>query len=134
MSSGDRFMNFLWYTNETTERLKDIMTDADGHRHRYIVPAGKVKRGIWKALQVRGAQTLSKPHLEVFKSIDAPFIQAISDFVAQKAAFEDGRVLLVGDAVSRPLSGRKPLISCELSVISGSCDVPPSRCRCGTMH
>lgn len=92
-------MNFLWYTNETPQSLDDIMLDKDGHRHRYIVPSGKVREEVWQKFRDRQS-LLAAPHREVLLKIQQPFIQSITDFVSPRAAFEGGRILLVGDALS----------------------------------
>lgn len=103
LESGQRLLNFLWYTNETPEMLAAIMTDAldDTHVHRHLVPSGHVREDIWAA-QVRKAELtpLAEPFLEVVRAIRRPFIQVITDFCTDQAFFEDGRVLLVGDAVA----------------------------------
>jgi 2-polyprenyl-6-methoxyphenol hydroxylase-like FAD-dependent oxidoreductase len=103
LASGQRLLNFLWYTNETPEALAAIMTDAldDNHVHRHLVPAGHVRADIWAA-QVRKAERtpLAGPFLEVVRAIRRPFIQLITDFCVDQAVFEDGRILLVGDAVA----------------------------------
>lgn len=103
LEPGQRLLNFLWYTNETSEDLTAIMTDAldDTHVHRHLVPAGHVRADIWAA-QVRKAERipLAAPYLEVIRAIRRPFIQSITDFCADQAVFEDGRILMVGDAVS----------------------------------
>lgn len=48
----------------------------DGHRHRYIVPAGRVGDGVWKSL-VEEAHTIPfpTPLLGVMDNIQRPFIQ-----------------------------------------------------------
>jgi 2-polyprenyl-6-methoxyphenol hydroxylase-like FAD-dependent oxidoreductase len=103
LAPGQRLLNFLWYTNETPEALAAIMTDAldDTHVHHHLVPAGHVRADIWAA-QVRKAERtpLAAPFLEVVHAIRRPFIQVITDFCADQAVFEDGRILMVGDAVS----------------------------------
>ncbi|KAJ5715853.1 uncharacterized protein N7483_013034 [Penicillium malachiteum] len=102
LQPGERYLNFLWYTNETEESLNEILKDGlDGHRHHNIVPSGHVREDIW-AERKRQAITLplSKPMLEIFLKIQRPFIQVITDFCSQQAAFEDGKVLLVGDGLS----------------------------------
>ncbi|KAI1141439.1 FAD/NAD(P)-binding domain-containing protein [Hypoxylon sp. FL0543] len=102
LEPGCRLMNFLWYTNETPEALEDIMIDGiDGHRHHNIVPAGRVREDVWKArLEYAKKAPLPGPFLEVITNIRRPFIQVITDVRSPQAAFEDGRVLLVGDALS----------------------------------
>ncbi|RYP12068.1 hypothetical protein DL767_011506 [Monosporascus sp. MG133] len=102
LEPGERLLNFLWYTNESHEALDDIMIDGiDGHRHHNIVPAGRVRPDIWAArLSEARRIRLAAPFLEVITKIRSPFIQVITDFCSSRAAFEDGRVLLVGDALS----------------------------------
>ncbi|KAI0181678.1 FAD/NAD(P)-binding domain-containing protein [Hypoxylon sp. FL1284] len=102
LEPGRRLINFLWYTNETPEALEDIMRDGvDGHRHHNIVPAGRVHEDVWKArLEHAKTAPLPGPLLEVIMKIRRPFIQVITDVRAPRAAFEDGRVLLVGDSLS----------------------------------
>ncbi|GCB27870.1 2,6-dihydroxypyridine 3-monooxygenase [Aspergillus awamori] len=102
LEPGERYLNFLWYTNETKESLDEILKDGlDGHRHHNIVPSGRVRQDIW-AERTRQAKALplSKPMLEIFLKIQHPFIQVITDFCSHQAAFEDGKVLLVGDGLS----------------------------------
>ena len=102
LEPGKRLLNFVWYTNETPEQLESIMTDAvDGHIHRHVVPAGRLRQDIWDA-QVRKAEgvPLALPFLEVVQAIRNPFVQVITEFCTPQAVFEDGRVLLVGDSLS----------------------------------
>lgn len=106
LKPGDKFLNFLWYTNESAEALDEIMIDGiDGDRHHHIVPAGHVRKDIWNA-RLNWAKNIpfAAPFLEVIIKIRQPFIQVITDFCSPRAAFEDGRVLLTGDALalSRP--------------------------------
>lgn len=102
LEPDSRLINFLWYTNESSEALEDIMVDGfDGHRHHNIVPAGRVREDVWRArLEHARIAPLPRPFLEVIQKIRSPFIQVITDVRSPQAAFEDGRVLLVGDALS----------------------------------
>ncbi|KAF4629750.1 hypothetical protein G7Y89_g8403 [Cudoniella acicularis] len=104
LGDGEGYLNFLWYTNETSETLENIMRDRDGHRHRNIVPAGLIREDVWSEMCDRGKRLLPKPYVEVLNKIPAPFIQVITDFYSPRASFADGRVLLVGDglALMRP--------------------------------
>ncbi|KAI1771753.1 FAD/NAD(P)-binding domain-containing protein [Hypoxylon cercidicola] len=102
LKPGERLLNFLWYTNESPEALDEILTDGiDGHRHHNIVPAGHVRAEIWAArLEHAKGVPLPPPFLEAITKIRQPFLQAITELLSPRAAFEDGRVLLVGDALS----------------------------------
>ncbi|KAI0002773.1 FAD/NAD(P)-binding domain-containing protein [Xylariaceae sp. FL0662B] len=101
LEPGKRLLNFLWYTNESYTAIESIMVDKfDGHRHRNVVPAGRVRDDVWEArLKLAQAAPLPRPFLDVITKIRCPFIQVITDLCSPRAAFEDGRVLLVGDAV-----------------------------------
>ncbi|KAI1326781.1 hypothetical protein F5Y16DRAFT_374019 [Xylariaceae sp. FL0255] len=102
LEPGKRYFNFLWYTNETPEALDEIMVDSEtGVRHHNIIPAGHVRPDIWeKRLEEAHRVPLTAPFLEIITKIKRPFIQRITDFRSPRAAFEDGKVLLVGDALA----------------------------------
>ncbi|KAI0903247.1 hypothetical protein F4823DRAFT_636468 [Ustulina deusta] len=102
LEPGERMFNFLWYTNESEEALDQIMMDEfGGHRHHNIVPAGHVRKDIWKQRVDTGKRIpLAAPFLEILIKIKRPFIQVITEFCSPHAAFEEGRVLLIGDALS----------------------------------
>ncbi|KAI0198776.1 FAD/NAD(P)-binding domain-containing protein [Astrocystis sublimbata] len=109
LQAGKRLVNFCWYTNETPESLDDILRDRiDGHRHRNTVPAGRVKESAWEArLKHARAVRLPPALLEIVEQIQEPFIQVISEFFSPRGVFEDGQVLLMGDALTlvRPHAG-----------------------------
>lgn len=102
LEPGERFLNFLWYTNESRESLDDIMIDGiDGHRHHNIVPAGRIRGDIWSTCLERAtAAPFPAPFLEAITKIQRPFLQVITEFCSPHAAFEHGKVLLIGDALS----------------------------------
>lgn len=102
LQPGKRLLNFLWYTNETTESLDKIMRDSvSGHRHHYLVPAGRVREDIWNStIRQAHAAGFPEPLLDIITHIQRPFIQVITDFCSPRAAFQDGRVLLLGDGLS----------------------------------
>ncbi|KAI1264006.1 hypothetical protein F5Y18DRAFT_93357 [Xylariaceae sp. FL1019] len=102
LKPGERAFNFLWYTNESQEALDEIMIDSiTGERHHNIVPAGHVRQDIWsRRVEEARKIPLTAPFLEIMTKIERPFIQRITEFCTPQAAFEDGRVLLVGDALS----------------------------------
>lgn len=103
LERGERFLNFMWYTNESPEDLDKIMVDSlDGHLHHNFVPQGRVRDDIWTSrLQAAQELPLPGPFLDVATKIKKPSIQVVTDFCSMHAAFEDGRVLLIGDALSQ---------------------------------
>jgi 2-polyprenyl-6-methoxyphenol hydroxylase-like FAD-dependent oxidoreductase len=101
LEPGTRYLNMVWFTNETPEALDEIMKDGtDGHRHRYTVPTGRLRPEVWNR-QVERARQMPLPPaiLEVVTKIKRPFVQVITESLASQAAFEDGKVLLVGEAL-----------------------------------
>lgn len=103
VEKGERYANLIWYTNETQASLDEIMTDAiDGHRHRNIIPAGHVRKDIWDQ-KVADAHDLKfpSPFLEVVQKIQQPFIQIITDYISPHPTFENGQVVLIGDAFTQ---------------------------------
>lgn len=102
LEPGERLLNFLWYTNESSHALGEILKDGvDGHRHHNLVPAGRVRESVWEErLKCAHAVPFPAPFLEVIKKIRRPFVQVITEFCSSRAAFEEGRVLLVGDGLS----------------------------------
>lgn len=100
---GERHLNFLWYTNEPDPAtLDEILTDSvDGHRHYNIVPSGRVREDIWAARREEARRLpLAGPFLEVMMKVKLPFIQVITEFVAPRASYEGGKVLLMADGLS----------------------------------
>ncbi|KAI0378205.1 FAD/NAD(P)-binding domain-containing protein [Hypomontagnella monticulosa] len=101
LEPGERFLNFCWYGNETREDLDEILIDAiDGHRHHHTVPAGHVREDVWSSRLEYGKTVLPAPFLEIALKVQQPFIQVITDFHSPRAAFENGKVLLMGDALT----------------------------------
>ncbi|KAI0156749.1 FAD/NAD(P)-binding domain-containing protein [Hypoxylon sp. FL1284] len=108
-ASADRMLNFTWYTNQPLEALDEFMIDGvDGHRHHNTVPPGRVKENVWSA-QVDSARSQAFPAtiFEIISKIRQPFIQVITDFCSPRAVFENGKVVVIGDALAlfRPHTG-----------------------------
>lgn len=76
------------YTNEPSQALDGIMREG---RHRYTVPAGRVRKDVWGA-RVQHARDISfpAPFLEIITKIQQSFIQVITDFCSSRASFEEG--------------------------------------------
>ncbi len=99
---GERLFNFVWYTNmpEHSQEFVDAMTEIDGYRHRATLPIGKMRLSVWAAQEARGREVLPAPFQELVGKIEQPFITAVSDIASPQASFFDGKLLLVGDALS----------------------------------
>lgn len=99
---GKRLLNFVWYCNcpENSSDFKNAMTDVDGHFHRSTLPPGKMREDVWTRQRAYGDRVLAPPFKELVNNITQPFITAISDYAAPQASYFDGKLLLVGDALS----------------------------------
>lgn len=101
VEDGHRLLNFCWYSNHPPSSLPDLLTDINGHKHHSTVPGGKVRPSLWaKRLEHARTVDLPKPFMEVLERIPSPFLQVISDHHSRRAASEDGKILLVGDAMT----------------------------------
>ena len=83
------------------------MTDKHGQRHRYTMPIDMIRDEVWKRQQEIGNRLLSPAFAELMNAIAKPFIQVITDAYSPRAVFYNGRVLLLGDALTllRPHAG-----------------------------
>jgi hypothetical protein len=76
------------------------MTDTDGHVHHNMVPTGKLRKDIWDRQTGIGKSVLPKHFVELLEKTKQPFVSAVSDSIAPAASFFDGKLILVGDALS----------------------------------
>lgn len=106
LEPGKRLLNWVWYANyeEDSPEHVDLMTDNDGKRHHITLPAGGVRDEVWTRQKKFAKDTLPPQFAELVKKTKVPFIQAITDVVAPSAMLDNGRVLLIGDA----LAGLRP--------------------------
>lgn len=83
------------------------MTDVDDHYHRRTLPAGRMRPEVWLRQKAYAAQLLTPPFLELVHKTTHPFIATVNDCAAPQASFFDGRLLLVGEALTllRPHTG-----------------------------
>ncbi|PLB54918.1 FAD/NAD(P)-binding domain-containing protein [Aspergillus steynii IBT 23096] len=95
---GSRLLNFCLYTNEPPSSLDAIMTDTCGTRHRVSVAPEHLNPSIWAHRRSKVRTSLPAPFIEIMNQITSPFVHLITDFYSPRAAFLDGKVLLVGDA------------------------------------
>jgi len=68
---------------------------------------GKMRAGIWQKQKAYAAQVMTPCFLELVNQTTLPFVSTIRDRSSSRASFLDGRVLLVGEALTlmRPHTG-----------------------------
>ena len=130
ISVGNRQFNLLWYSvcPSSDSLYVEAMTDAEGHRHNYNIPAGRMNPDVWQRQCEFGRKILPDAHAELVNKIEKPFITAISDFISPRASYHSGRLLLVGEAFAlhRPHNGLGMSLAAEQATLLA--DV-----MCGTM-
>lgn len=96
-TAGESVLNWLWYRNVAAgEELDALMTDVNGQRREVSVPPGAVGAEQLREVLEAAERHLPPPLLEVVRSTDEPFLQAIFDIDVPRMAF--GRMCLIGDA------------------------------------
>ena len=95
------------------------MTDSNGHHHRNTLPPGKMRPEIWDKQKSYAQSVLARPFAELVEKTTQPFIASISDIIAPRASFFDGKLILVGEALAlfRPhvaLSANQAALNCLL--------------------
>ena len=110
-------LNWVWYWSVTSDELTNIMTDIDGHVHRKFMPIGKIRPEIWD-IQLKNARSIMPPPiLDLIKKTTKPFLALVNEHLSTQATFFDGKMVLVGDALSlfRPhvaLSANQAALHC----------------------
>ncbi|KAF4636479.1 hypothetical protein G7Y89_g1612 [Cudoniella acicularis] len=105
---GECLANIVWYQNYTPSELQDLLTDTSEKPHTYSLGINKIKPAFKIKQQEIAAKTLPEPLAELFQKVESPFIQAVTDCLATKSVFMNGKVVLVGDA----LAGVRPHTTC----------------------
>lgn len=102
LEPGKRLINWVWYCNyaEGSKELEDLMTSTDGKRHPITLPVGKMRPEILDQQRAHARKILPPQFAEIVCNTQQPFIQAITDVIALRNSFFDGKVLLIGDAVA----------------------------------
>lgn len=102
---GHRRYNFVWYAPVTDAQLDDMLTDAQGIRHKVSIPPPLVRDSVVQGAQDMAERLLPPQFRTILARSERPFFTPIYDHVAPH--FADGRVALAGDAacVARPHVG-----------------------------
>lgn len=94
-----KVINWVWYQNKTEEAMADLLTDKQGIRHRFSLPAGGMHTREKVKITEKARKELPDALAEIISRTDEPFAQVVTDSLAGSNCFLDGKLLLVGDAV-----------------------------------
>ena len=95
---GERRVNWVWYWNceESSEHLKEILTDKNGKLHGYSVPRGLLNAEIAEQRKNLAKEVLPQVLADLVCVTEDIFVQAIHDYLSPKLGFEEHGVALVG--------------------------------------
>ncbi|KAK3986771.1 zeaxanthin epoxidase, chloroplastic [Cladorrhinum sp. PSN332] len=99
---GSRLINWVWYQNfaDPSPELTQVLTDINGQTHGNTVPAGLVRPEIWKHYLAARIGSMAAPVAKLIGSSEKVFVTKVNDSICDKAVYHDGKVLLVGDALT----------------------------------
>ena len=104
-----RFLNWVWYCtyDAASAEFSELVTDAQGHKHRYTVPASNVQPRVWTRQKALAGSILPKKSIFWNSNQDlGSFVYIMTDVKAPNLSFMNLKVLLVGDA----LAGFRPRV------------------------
>ena len=76
------------------------MANGVGHHHPFTLPIRRIQPRLVEQQKKHAVKVLSPQFAEPAQATETPFVQAITDVHSPRAKFMDGKLLLVGDAVS----------------------------------
>lgn len=102
LEEGKRLINYVWYCNypEGSQDWRDLMTDVDGKVNSTTLHAGKMRPEIWSRQKSYARKVLPPQFADIVCATKEPFVQAITDCLAEKNVFAEGKVICIGDAVA----------------------------------
>jgi len=102
LQPGERLANWVWYCDysDGSPEHTELMTDVDGNLHRVTVPVGKVAPAVFEKQKEYARLVLPPQFTELVESTQVPFVQAITDVISPRCSLNEGRVLLLGDALA----------------------------------
>jgi 2-polyprenyl-6-methoxyphenol hydroxylase-like FAD-dependent oxidoreductase len=91
----------VWYYNlaDRSAALDEVLTDAAGRTHGNTVPSGLVRPEVWQKHLATTLPAMAAPFAALLAATQQPFVTKVNDALCETAAFHDGKVLLVGDAL-----------------------------------
>ena len=107
LESGQRLLNFVYYTNfpstsldDPSPELRELLTDVDGIRHRITMPPGKTDPKAWETQKKIARERLPPQFADLVCGTKKPFVQAVTDVMSPEFEFHKGNVVLIGDALA----------------------------------
>jgi 2-polyprenyl-6-methoxyphenol hydroxylase-like FAD-dependent oxidoreductase len=102
IEKGARRYNWVWYRPISEGELGKVLTDVQGHVHRYSLAPGQLPDSRRQALVEDAARLLPPPFATAVAAERQPFVQAIFDYETPRMTH--GRLALLGDSafVVRP--------------------------------
>mmetsp|Transcript_18989 Transcript_18989/g.44276 ORF Transcript_18989/g.44276 Transcript_18989/m.44276 type:complete len:410 (-) Transcript_18989:18-1247(-) len=106
VEGGEPRLNWVWYWNVDDVELKEFLRapDEEASRQRFSVPPGQLNGMAQEKLMTLARTVLPESLRLLVEATEEPFMQPIYDYTAEQAVFEDGHLVLMGDAqcVIRP--------------------------------
>ncbi|KAK5079804.1 hypothetical protein LTR70_008994 [Exophiala xenobiotica] len=108
LERGKRLVNWVWYHNVTfdSREYNELMTDKEGKKHHFTLPAGGFMRPtVWEQQKQTAKSHLPPQFAELVFKTEEPFVQAITDLEPPNHQKEvgplmNGKVVIVGDALA----------------------------------
>lgn len=108
LEEGTRLVNWVWYHNVEldSQEYVELMTDKEGKKHRFTLPAGGfMQPHVWERQKQTAQERLPPQFVELVEKTLKPFVQAITDLEPPKTKNEAGSLLgrkavIVGDALA----------------------------------
>ncbi len=102
VGKDERAYYVIWYRPAPPDRLREMMTDADGRDHGFTIPPPLIRPEIIAEMRDAAAALLPPAIADVMVRTELPLMQAITDLEVPRMTF--GRVALAGDSafVARP--------------------------------
>ncbi|KAG8169389.1 hypothetical protein KVR01_000134 [Diaporthe batatas] len=109
LEPGKRLINWVWYFKVTggSHEMARIFTDVNGRVRQNTVSQGLVNPEVWADQKAKYVDHFPTPFAEVVTMTPKPFVTKVGEAESSTASVYDGRVVLVGDALTshRPHMG-----------------------------
>ncbi|KAH8896855.1 FAD binding domain-containing protein [Thozetella sp. PMI_491] len=102
LGPDERLLNWVWYQNvaEGSPEMDFILTDINGTLHQNTVQANLIPPETWKQQFAGVVGQMLPPVVELISKTSQPFVTKVNDMHCKIPSFYDGRVVLVGDAMT----------------------------------